>query len=103
MRIKRFRGDTYPESFILNTNNTPVNLDLVSTIEFSVRKPNGVQTLSGVKNVDAASGRVVFEFTTEIAAEVGVFPYDIEGVYVDGIIVTFVKDTISFADDVNKP
>ncbi len=102
MRIKRFRGDTYPESFILNTNNSPTNLDLVTEAEFSVRKPSGVQTLLGVKDSDSSTGRVVFEFTDEIAEDIGVYPYDIQGVLVGGIIVTFVKDIISFSDDVNK-
>lgn len=102
MRLKRFRGDTYPESFILNTNNTPTNLDLITRAEFSIRKPSGVQILTGVKDGDSSTGRVVFEFTDTVTKDIGVYPYDIQGILVGGIIVTFVKDIISFADDVNK-
>ena len=102
MKITRFRGDTYPEEITLNVNALPINLDSLSEIQLTIRKTSGVVTLEGVKSPDPLTGEVIFNFPPEVGEDVGVFFYDIQAIGIDDIKATFVKDKITFQNDINK-
>lgn len=102
MKITRFRGDTYPEVLILNEDASPINLDSINAVQLAVRKPSGVILVAGTKDIDPTSGRVSFPFVGDLISDVGIFFYDVQAVGIDARKITFIKDRISFKDDVNK-
>ena len=102
MKIQRYRGDTYSESFNLSQNGQLINLDDATSIELAIGFFTGVSIIAGVKDSDPMTGRVTFPFTSQNAAEVGAFPYDLQVNWVNGEKTTFVKNDIEFIDDINK-
>lgn len=102
MKIQRFRGDTYPETLVLREDSLPVDLNTISVVQLAIRKPLGTVVVDGVKDSNAATGIVTFTFTEEQVADLGVFYYDVQVVGTDTTKATFVRDRISFEDDINK-
>ena len=101
--MKRYRGDTYPTEVTLKRNGSPLNLDLISSAEFSITKSGTIITKTCQKNADPLTGKIEIEMTSDIVDDVGSFCYDIQVIWAaNGTRQTVTKDIITFAMDVNK-
>ena len=102
--IKWFRGDADVVIWELTVNGIAHDLVDVTTITFTYRKQDGTtKNLTGAK-YDSPNGLISFNVDSNFFDEVGTFPFDIQLVYNDALPTkrTFVKDTITVEDDVNK-
>jgi hypothetical protein len=109
MPIKRIRGDTYPDQFLITTttNGQPANLSgctfkmTLSPTSAPDASTPPVYTLTGVV-ADPTTGIVEFAPSETQANQVGEFFFDIEMHDVLGRIRTILIDTYSYSQDITK-
>jgi hypothetical protein len=109
MQITRTRGDTVADSFTVTNpatgsivNLTSCSLKLtVSTVPNPTDSTTQLFQLQGVID-DPTNGIVEFYPTSAQADNVGYFYYDIEMTDSYGRILTLVKDTYVFTQDITK-
>jgi len=100
--MKRFRGDSYPMIFNLIIDDKPANLSNVASVTFAyLDKENNIRKIDGSIE-DSDNGVVKFNVSESFFDTAGVYYYDIQVVYDDGIKQTFEKDKITILDDINK-
>lgn len=108
-QIVRTRGDTVPDSFTVSNTATGeiVNLSsclfkmTVSTDPNPVDESTKVYQLDGTVT-DPSKGVVEFTPTADQADHVGYFYYDIQMTDSYGRILTLVKDTYVYTQDITK-
>ncbi len=96
--ITRFRGDTYPIIITIKENGVPLDLSTAvskMTIAFTDSPP---VTIIGT-NVTESVGAARFEFSDDIADNVGKFFYDVQ-VEDGGYRTTYTKNIINFIRDI---
>jgi hypothetical protein len=109
MPIKRIRGDTYADQFIITMSTTgqPANLSgctfkmTLSTTSAPDVGTAPVYQITGIVT-DPASGLVEFSPTEAQADHVGEFFFDIEMHDIFGKIRTILIDTYSYTQDITK-
>jgi hypothetical protein len=108
-QITRTRGDTVPDKFTVSNNATGEIVNLaacsfkmtVSTDPNPIDESTQVYQLDGVI-ADSSTGVVEFTPTAEQANQVGYFYYDIQMTDSYGRILTLVKDTYVYTQDITK-
>lgn len=107
INIKRKRGDTVPDVFLVSKNRVTTNLTGCSfklTVD-SRRNPCDIATqayqLVGVVE-DAATGLVSFTPTIEQADNVGYFFYDIQMTDSYNVVQTLVDGSYTYTQDITK-
>lgn len=109
MQITRTRGDTAPDSFTITNPKTRVAVNLtgcsfkltLSTVPDPEDSTTQLYQLNGVINTPE-SGVVEFSPTAFQADIVGYFYYDIQMTDSYGRILTLVKDTYQYTQDITK-
>jgi hypothetical protein len=109
MEIKRTRGDSYPDRFLITnlSTNEPANLTgcvikmTVSKDKAPIDNANQVYQLVGQVS-DPTSGIVLFAPTEQQADLSGIYYFDLELTDSYGLKYTLVKDAISFEQDITK-
>lgn len=111
-KIVRFTGDDDPHALLLQvlklgeTIKTPLDLDLIQTIEFAFKKAdNTVVVYTCVKDTKSKSGIVYIPFVAtdvDVASTQGL-DYDVQVIWVaNGKKKTLGKDLLILNEDINK-
>lgn len=108
MDLRRYRGDTYPDEFVITDNSGSV-LDItgytflltLNTEQNPTNTTNQVYQIVGVI-VDAAAGVVSFAPSVAQADNVGTFYYDIQITDDTAAIKTLQKGKYVYLQDVTK-
>jgi len=92
--ITRFQGDTIPMVWNFTLNNNPHDLTNVTSITFTYKENSNIINITGTAT-DATAGVAQFNIPTNAFKLVGIFPFDIQLVYSNGDIRTYIKADIS--------
>lgn len=109
MQITRTRGDTHPDVVTVRTTKTKQLTNLsacqfkltVSTLPNPVDAVGQVYQITGVV-ADPLTGVVTFTPTLAQANQLGFFYYDIQMTDSFGTVITLVKDTYLYKQDITK-
>ena len=96
-KIKRYRGDTYPEIVTITDGGTAMDITgAIGVLTLNYSTPVSITATI----TDATNGVVKFDFLATQVADVGRFTYDIEVTYSDGTIATHARDEFVLLVDI---
>jgi hypothetical protein len=100
------RGDTFPLTLTLNFADDPIGAVVNAQAKRNINLDTAIIEWTDIPVVDDGSGNAIADLTKSAAETsvlpVGQFVYDVEIVYPNGNIFTFMKGTITVEGDVTR-